>query len=44
MERLQLSVEKNNIASIKAIEKNGGKYDRSFTFENEEAYVYVIKL
>ena len=44
MERLQLSVEKNNIASIKAIEKNGGKYDRSFTFENEKAYVYVIKL
>lgn len=38
------SVEKNNVASIKTIEKNGGNYCRSFTFENEEAYVYLINL
>lgn len=44
LDRLQLSVEKDNIASIKTIEKNGGKYCRSFLFENEEAYVYLIKL
>lgn len=44
LEQLQLSVEKDNAASIKTIEKNGGKYCRSFTFENEEAYVYLIKL
>lgn len=44
LKQLQLSVEKDNIASIKTIEKNGGTYFRSFTFENEEAYVYLIKL
>ncbi len=44
LKQLQLSVEKDNAASIKTIEKNGGNYSRSFTFENEEAYVYVINL
>lgn len=44
LEQLQLSVEKNNAASIKTIEKNGGKYCRSFSFDNEEAYVYIINL
>lgn len=44
LKQLQLSVEKDNVASIKTIEKNGGNYCRSFTFENEEAYVYLIKL
>lgn len=44
LKQLQLSVERNNAASIKTIEKNGGKYSRSFTFENEEAYVYLLKL
>ncbi len=42
--QLQLSVEKDNAASIKTIEKNGGSYCRSFSFENEEAYVYSIDL
>ncbi len=44
LKQLQLSVEKTNTASIKTIEKNGGKYSRSFTFENEEAYVYLLEL
>ena len=44
LEQLQLSVEKDNAASIKTIEKNGGTYCRSFTFDQEEAYVYLINL
>ncbi|MCR5367176.1 Predicted acetyltransferase [Eubacterium ruminantium] len=44
MDRLQLSVERSNEPSIKTIVKNGGKYERSFTFEGEEADVYIIKL
>ncbi|MGI6499648.1 MAG: GNAT family N-acetyltransferase [Anaerostipes sp.] len=44
LKQLQLSVERDNTASIKTIEKNGGKYSRSFTFENKEAYVYLLKL
>lgn len=44
LESLQLSVEKNNTASIKTIEKNGGTYLRSFVFDNEEAYIYTIRL
>ena len=44
LKQLQLSVEKDNAASIKTIEKNGGNYCRSFTFDNEEAYVYLINL
>ncbi len=44
MDKLQLSVERSNEASIKTILKNGGKYERSFTFEGEEADVYMICL
>ena len=44
LESLQLSVEKNNTASIKTIKKNGGTYLRSFVFDNEEAYIYTIRL
>ena len=44
MDRLQLSVEPTNEASVKTITKNGGKYERSFTFEGIEAAVYMIKL
>ncbi|WP_081673481.1 GNAT family N-acetyltransferase [Butyrivibrio sp. FC2001] len=44
MDKLQLSVEKSNTASIKTITKNGGKYARSFTFEGEEADVYFIDI
>ena len=40
--RLQLSVERTNEPSVKTILKNGGKYERSFTFEGEDADVYMI--
>ena len=41
--KLQLSVERTNEPSVKTIIKNGGKYERSFTFEGEEADVYMIE-
>ena len=44
LERLQLSVERTNEASIKTILKNGGIYERSFDFQGEPADVYVIDL
>ena len=40
--KLQLSVERTNELSVKTILKNGGKYERSFTFEGEDADVYII--
>lgn len=40
--KLQLSVERTNEPSVKTILKNGGKYERSFTFEGEDADVYII--
>ncbi|MBO6208782.1 MAG: GNAT family N-acetyltransferase [Lachnospiraceae bacterium] len=43
MDQLQLSVERSNKASVKTITKNGGTYERSFTFEGEEADVYMIR-
>ncbi len=42
MDKLQLSVERSNEASVKTIIKNDGKYERSFTFEGEEADVYLV--
>ncbi len=42
MNNIQLSVERSNEASVKTITKNGGEYERSFTFEGEEADVYMI--
>ena len=44
MDKLQLSVERTNEASVKTITKNGGEYERSFTFEGEEADVYMINI
>ena len=44
MDKLQLSVERSNEPYIKTIIKNGGKYERSFSFEGEEADVYMISL
>ncbi len=44
MKELQISVEKTNIGSIKVIEKNGGVYERSFTYENELADIYKISI
>ena len=44
LQELQLSVERDNEPSVKTIVKNGGKYERSFEFEGEEADVYKIDL
>ncbi len=44
MTKLQISVEKTNTASIKVIEKNGGVYERSFTYEDELADIYMISI
>ena len=44
LDRLQLGVEKSNEPSVKTIIKNGGKYERSFIFEGEEADIYMIDI
>lgn len=44
MKELYLSVERDNKASIKTIVKNGGKHERSFEFEGEQADIYKIIL
>lgn len=44
LQELHLSVERSNEPSIKTIVKNGGVYERSFTFEGEEADIYKIEL
>lgn len=44
MDKVQLSVERSNEASVKTITKNGGKNERSFEFENEKADVYMINI
>ncbi len=44
MQKLQLSAQKNNIASRKIIEENNGVYMRSFDYLDNEVYVYEITL
>ena len=44
LKELHLSVERDNIPSIKTIVKNGGKIERSFEFEGELADIYLIEL
>ncbi|MDE6414237.1 MAG: GNAT family N-acetyltransferase [Anaeroplasmataceae bacterium] len=44
LKELHLSVERDNIPSIKTIVKNGGKLERSFEFENKLADIYLIEL
>jgi predicted acetyltransferase len=39
---IHLSVEKDNIPSIKTILKNNGVYERSFEFEGKKADIYKI--
>lgn len=41
---LHLSVEQDNIASIKTITKNGGIYERSFEYEGTLVDIYQITL
>lgn len=44
MKELQISVERENTASVNVIRKNGGVYERSFPYENEMADIYKIVL
>ncbi len=44
LKELHLSVERDNIPSIKTILKNGGKMERSFEFEGKLADIYLIEL
>ena len=44
LQEVYLSVERDNEPSVKTIIKNGGKYERSFEFEGEEADIYKIVL
>lgn len=44
LKELHLSVEKENLPSVKTILKNGGIYERSFEFEGELADIYRIEL
>ena len=44
MKELHLSVERDNLPSVKTIVKNGGVFERSFTFEGQPADIYLITL
>lgn len=44
MKEIYISVEEENTASVKVIQKNGGVYERSFSFLNETANIYRIVL
>ena len=44
LNKLHLSVERNNIPSIKTITKNSGEYERSFEFEGQQADIYKVIL
>ncbi len=44
LQELHLSVERDNVPSVKTIVKNGGVYERSFEFEGDLADVYRIRL
>lgn len=44
MKEIHISVEKDNTASRKVIQKNGGVYERSFSYEDEIADIYRIAL
>ena len=41
---LHLSVERSNAPSVRTIKKNGGVYERSFSFAGEQADIYRIGL
>ena len=42
MKELHISVEKENTASVKVIQKNEGVYERSFDYEGETADIYRV--
>ena len=41
---VHLSVERDNLPSVRTIVKNGGVYERSFEFEGEQEDIYRIEL
>lgn len=43
LDKLQLSVERENICSVRTIVKNGGIYERSFEHDGKIADIYIIK-
>ena len=44
LKELHLSVERDNIPSVKTIIKNGGKLERSFEYDRKLADSYLIEL
>jgi Predicted acetyltransferase len=44
LEKIHLSVEKDNLSSVRTIVKNGGVYERSFEHESVPADIYCIDL
>lgn len=44
LDKIHLSVDKNNIPSVKTIVRNGGIYERSFQYEECLADIYIIDL
>lgn len=44
LSEVHLSVERDNLPSIRTIERNSGVYERSFEFEGEQADIYRIEL
>jgi len=44
LKQVQLSCEKDNVPSVKTIEKNGGIYERSFQYRGMPADVFIVVL
>lgn len=42
LSEIHISVEEDNAASVKVIQRNGGVYERSFSHEGEKADIYKI--
>ncbi|WP_322201711.1 GNAT family N-acetyltransferase [Acutalibacter intestini] len=41
---LYISVERENLPSVKVIKRNGGVYQRSFTHEGQQADIYAFRI
>ena len=41
---LDISVERENLPSVKVIKRNGGVYQRSFTHEGQQADIYAFRI
>lgn len=44
LSELHISVERDNLPSVRVIESRGGVYERSFSHEGEQADIYAIRL